>query len=64
MAGYAGRDHQLKIIPYVMPTVWEPVLAGQRPIGWRMSVTTDYGDGPNSAYTWSARFYVVCMDLT
>lgn len=63
-AGYAGRDHKLKLV-HVTPLVWEPQLAGQRAVGWRMRVQ-HLGQSPQdfSVSKWSARFYVVCMDLT
>lgn len=63
-AGYAGRDASLKPED-VMPIDFEPVLAGTRAIGWRIQVArTETNPADHSAFKWSARIYVVCMDLT
>ena len=63
-AGYAARDAGLKPED-AYPIDFEPTLAGQRAIGWRIQVARSETDAADhSALKWSLRIYVVCMDLT
>ena len=63
-AGYAGRNAKLELIR-VSPAVWEPQLAGKRVTGWRIKlVAVDRSQNDNAVEKWSARVYLVCMDLT
>ena len=63
-AGYAGRNAKLELIR-VSPAVWEPQLAGKRVTGWRVKlVAVDRSQTNGSVPRWSARVYLVCMDLT